>query len=211
MKKYKLIIICIAVILLVTAVLVLAIGNSKANNGEDDFIADEENSTEAEGNDDDNTPVAKIEDTIITKESFDDYKALWKDADTVPSDSELLDRIIKDEVVYITALKEGVTVSDEELENALQAEKNGYSSDEKTKNATDALCESRNITVDQYWERLKPGIKKAMIRGKYKEKMKEEYKEEFMSDDIDYTDFDKYYEDKISDLMKKMKIKKYID
>lgn len=67
------------------------------------------------------------------------------------------------------------------------------------------------ISVDQYWERLKPGIKKAMIRGKYKEKMKKEYKEEFMSDDIDYTDFDKYYEDKISDLMKNMKIKKYID
>ncbi len=225
MKKIKLIIACIAAILLVTGVLVLSLINSKASNraNTEDVLfgltpelnSFTEKTAEAEGNnDDDNKAVAKIEDTIITKESFDSYKALWKAADKVPSDSELLDKIIRNEAVYINALKEGITVSDEDLEKALQEQKNSYSSDEEIKNTIDALSESLNITVDQYWERLKPAVKKVMIRGKYKDKIKKN----FMSENIDYAPgndfrdkFNKYYEDKISDLMKNMKIEKYID
>lgn len=219
-KKYKLIIACIAVILLVTGALALALGNSKAYNWAKDILSGltpgfstvSAQTTETKENGKDDTVVAKIEDTIITKESFDRYKALWKAADKVPSDSVLLDKIIRNEVIYVNALKEGIAASDAELEKALQEQKNSYSSDEEYTNTINTLSKELNITVDQYWERLKPAIKKDIIRGKYKDKIKKD----FMSENIDYTPgndfqnkFNKYYENKISDLMKNMKIEKY--
>ncbi|MCX8129333.1 MAG: SurA N-terminal domain-containing protein [Clostridia bacterium] len=156
--------------------------------------------------------VAVVGDKKITKKEFDTFKTLYSASDNIPSDTELIEKMIKNEVIYEQAIKDNINVSEEELDKALQEQKDIIAKDRDANMSYKNYVSGLNITEEEYWEKAKEGIKKALIRGKYKNKLKESFKEENpdIKDNEFQAKFNKYYNDIVTTLKNGMKIENYI-
>lgn len=162
-------------------------------------------------NNDNASVIAKVGDYNITKGYFDRYKALNSVGNSMPPDSALLDKLIENEVIKEQALKEGISVSDEEVNNAIEQQKQAFANDSKSSEFLKNYIQGLGISEDQYWENMKPGIKNALIRGKYLNKNMELFKKD--NPDINANEFtakfNEFYKNKINDLKNSYKIEKY--
>ncbi len=156
--------------------------------------------------------VAIVGDKKITKKSFDTFKELYSAGDNMPSDSALLDKLVEKEVIYQQALKDNISISEEEVNKAFQQQKDSVAKDSEANEMVKNLIEGRNITEEEYWEKMKKSIRKALIRGKYINKLKDEFKKQ--NPDIQNRDFQfkfkEYYNNKVNSLKSAMKIEKFI-
>lgn len=78
------------------------------------------------------------------------------------SDSEILNKIIERQVIYKSAQIDGITVTDEELSNAIQKAKDTIKSYDEQYNSFQVYIKGLNMTEDQYWESVKPVYKKSI-------------------------------------------------
>jgi len=146
----------------------------------------------------------------ITKESFDILKELYSVADNIPSDEEIIDKLIEKEVIYQQALKDNISVSEEEINQALQAQKDAEYKDSKTYEDFTNLIQGKNISEDEYWDKMKESIKKGLICGKYINKLKEDFKKEnpHIKKDEFQSKYEEYYKNKVLEMKKNIKIEK---
>jgi hypothetical protein len=152
--------------------------------------------------------VATIDGEKITKKGFETYKFLVNSGEQKLSDSEMLNKIIDRQVIYKSAQRDGITVTDEEVLNAIHNAKDIITSDAERYKSFQDYIEGLNMTEEQYWESVKPVYKKALICGKYKNELKQKYKEENNITDKAELDskFKPFFDDKVKELKSKMKI-----
>lgn len=199
----------IIIILCVSLALIISGATIFANNDKDTYSVGQKISDIEKNND--KTIIAKVDDKEITKKEFESYKALWSVADTVPSDSDLLDKMIERKVLYSKAMKDGVNVSNEELNKALQEQKDNYANSEVVKSYIGSLIKGLNITEDQYWDRIKEGLVQSLTIGKYKNKLKESFEKDNpnLSGNELQNKFNEYYKNKISEFKNNSKVEKF--
>lgn len=196
---------------LVVFALLIVIGISTIATSSNKFFEVGQKLKEISDNNDLNA-VALIGDNRITKATFNSFKALYSAGNIVLTDDELLDKLIEREIIYQQAAKENIVVNEEEVDKALQEQKDIVIRDKEAYEEVQNLIKGRNISEEEYWENLREGIKKALIRGKYKNKLKEEFKKEHP--DIEQSEFEakykEYYNNKIDSFKKDIKIEKLI-
>ncbi len=146
--------------------------------------------------------VATIDGEKITKKGFDTYKLFLNSGNDKYSDKEILDKILDRQVVYKEALKEGVTVSDTEISNAINVAKETLSSFPEQDAAFKEYIKGLNFTEEQYWESVKPVYEKALIIGKYKKLLKDKFaKDNNITDEIELdAKFKAVYDQQVKDL-----------
>lgn len=156
--------------------------------------------------------VATIDGEKITKKGFDTYKLFLNNGNDKYSDKEILGKILDRQVVYKEALKEGVTVSDTEISNAINVAKETLSSFPEQDAAFKEYIKGLNFTEDQYWESVKSAYEKALIIGKYKNSLKDKFaKDNNITDKIELdAKFKAVYDQQVKDLENKAVIESTI-
>lgn len=121
-------------------------------------------------------------------------------------------KILDRQVVYKEALKEGVTVSDTEISNAINVAKETLSSFPEQDAAFKEYIKGLNFTEDQYWESVKSAYEKALIIGKYKNSLKDKFaKDNNITDKIELdAKFKAVYDQQVKDLENKAVIESTI-
>lgn len=157
--------------------------------------------------------VATIDGEKITKKGFDTYKLFINNGNNNHSDKEILDNIINRQVVYNKALKDGITVTDQEVSDAINAAKETLSSFPEQNAAFEENIKGLNLTDDQYWESVKPTYEKALICGKYKNSLKDKFaKDNNITDKTELeTKFNIFYNQHVKDLRNSAKIESTIN
>jgi hypothetical protein len=201
--KYK-IGICIIIVALLTGATVFALRNNKFSDVGKKI--DEINKVS------DTSIVASVGDKKKTKKDFDTFKALYTPADKVPSDTELIDKIIEKEVIYQQALKENITVSDEEVNKALQEQKDAVYKNSQMNEDFKNLIQGKNISEEEYWGDVADSLKKGLIRGKYINELKDEFRKENpnIENSQFQSKFNEYYNNKVNSLKNATKIEKFV-
>lgn len=146
--------------------------------------------------------VATIDGEKITKKGFDTYKLFLNSGNDKYSDKEILGKILDRQVVYKEALKEGITVSDTEISNAINVAKETLSSFPEQDAAFKEYIKGLNFTEEQYWESVKSVYEKALIIGKYKNSLKDKLaKDNNITDKIELdAKFKAVYDQQVKDL-----------
>lgn len=146
--------------------------------------------------------VATIDGEKITKKGFDTYKLFLNSGNDKYSDKEILGKILDRQVVYKEALKEGVTVSDTEISNAINVAKETLSSFPEQDAAFKEYIKGLNFTEEQYWGSVKSVYEKALIIGKYKNSLKDKFaKDNNITDKIELdAKFKAAYDQRVKDL-----------
>lgn len=160
----------------------------------------------------DTSAVALVGNKKITKKAFDTYKELYSAADNIPSDSALLDKLIENEVIYQEALKENISVSEEEINRALQDQKDAVAKDSEANEINKNLIQGKNISEEEHWKEMEEGLRRTLIIGKYINKLRDEFKNQ--NPDIQQKDigikFREYSGNKVNSLKNGIKVEKFI-
>ncbi len=92
--------------------------------------------------------VATIDGEKITKKGFETYNLLVNSGEKKLSDSEILNSIIEREVIYKSAQTDGITVTDEEVSNAIQKAKDTIKSFNEQYNSFQDYIKGLNMTEE---------------------------------------------------------------
>lgn len=155
-----------------------------------------------------NDSVATVDGIPITKKAFDTFKVMYSNSDQKPTDKEVLDMIVERQLLHKQAEKEGITISDEQLNNAIEKMKQDLHNDTQSYSDFKDYIAGLNITEEQYWEQSKPVYKKALAVGQLKSRLKQQYEAEHKSEDAQVVEknFGEFYKSYVSDLKQKVKI-----
>jgi hypothetical protein len=159
--------------------------------------------------------VATIDGEKITKKGFDTYKLFLNGGDQSQlSDKQVLDKILDRQVIYNQAIKEGISVSDDEISSSIKSAQESIKAVSSQYESFKEYLSGLNMTENQYWESVKPTYKKALICGKYKNALKEKYIQannikNKNSTEID-SEFRDFYAQKVKDLKAKTKVESFI-
>ncbi|HEX2925492.1 MAG TPA: SurA N-terminal domain-containing protein [Ruminiclostridium sp.] len=161
--------------------------------------------------------VATIDGEKITQNGFDSYKnGLNTGRQTKLTDKQVLDKIIERQVIYDEAVKEGFSVTDEEVDKEINTSRDALTRNPEEYKSMKAYIISLNMTEDEYWKIQKPVYKKGLIIGKYKTAEKQKYMKDVMSKATSEVDknfdeyFNKYFNKKVKELISKAKIQIFI-
>lgn len=155
---------------------------------------------------DNNEIVATVNGYEVTKKTFESYKCIINQNHNY-SDKELLDKIIKEKVVYVEAKNEGYTVSDAEINTEIELVKKLLKEDENKDqyNYIKEYIEGLGITEDQYWsDIITPLYRETFVANKLIDSLRSEYiKEKNITDfaemETEFSDYlNNYKEDLIS-------------
>ncbi len=166
-----------------------------------------------QGGNADNGIVAVIDGEKITKESFESYKLLLSNTgDNKRTDRQILDKIIEGQVIYNQAVKEGLSVSEAEVNAAISAAREVLENAENRAAFLQYLA-TLNSSEDAYWSEVKPVYRKSLLCGKYKNQLKEEFKAEKSTQATKEASstFADYYSHKIKELISRAKLESYFD
>lgn len=157
-----------------------------------------------------NIVVARINGYEITKNTFDEYKLLSGNS---RSDQELLNQIIERHLLYQEATKKNISISNEQIEKALQESKYTLNRAPELYKKMLQYWEGLGMTEDQYWEYTKPVYEKSLMCGEYKDQLKSNYKATSKIKDTKQLNdaFDQYFKDFIADLKKQSAIEIFIN
>lgn len=152
--------------------------------------------------------VAMFNGEKITKKGFDTYKLIMNSGSIKLSDKEILDKIVERQIEYKQAIKEGITATDEEVNNFIKSAQDTVKITDNDYAAFKDYISGMNMTEEQYWESVKPAYKKAIICGKFKKSLKEKFAEEKnIKDELQLNkEFNVFYNQYLKDLKSKVKI-----
>jgi hypothetical protein len=155
-----------------------------------------------------NDVIATLDGEKITKKGFDTYKFFVNSDNKKLSDKEILDKIIDRQVIYNQALKEGISVTNEELENAIKSAQDLMKSNDQQYTAFKEYVSGLNMTEEQYWESVIPTYQKAITCGKLKNELKEKFAKENKIEDKSELEakFRDYYDQYVKDKKSKAKV-----
>jgi|GEM_PF-1303842 len=157
-----------------------------------------------------NEIVASVNGYEITKESFEVYKSIMSQTGDY-GDEELLDKLIEKKLMYSEAVAEGFTVTDDEIEAAIEDAKSLLVLEENIEqyNFLKQYIEGLGITEEQYWtEIVKPIYRETFTINKLTERLRANYDKENSSIDSQSTDggFSDYLSKYKEDLVDKANI-----
>ena len=87
---------------------------------------------------------------------------------------EMAAQMLEQEVLYRTALDNGVAVSDEEVEQYINTMKENMPLDEQGQALFLEMCKEYGWTEDEYWEKSFETYKRGMVIGKYRQILEDE-------------------------------------
>ena len=110
---------------------------------------------------------------------------------------------VKNQAIYLAAKKEGVKVSDKELDDAMNKLKELYEEDAEYKKEIDAIRSGYNLTIDEYWDTYREQQRYTMTINKYEEEYYRRMaaKEGIKQDTSEYYDRQKKWYTQLSDKM----------
>lgn len=110
---------------------------------------------------------------------------------------------VKNQAIYLAAKKEGVKVSDKELDDAMNKLKELYEEDAEYKKEIDAIRSGYNLTIDEYWDTYREQQRYTMMINKYEEEYYRRMaaKEGIKQDTSEYYDRQKKWYTQLSDKM----------
>ena len=91
------------------------------------------------------------------------------------SEEQLIEYVVKEELLYREAQKNGITVSSTELAEYIASLQDAVANDSDTYNSLLSYCQGANITVDEYWELAYPVYEQIMVIAKYQDSLYQEY------------------------------------
>lgn len=179
-RKNKLTTIAVLGALIIITVIAFAVSNhSKNTRGDGSTETRSGKSTKGKTN---AANVAEVGGMAIDQEQFIFYKANFlllnavQRNTPVPSDRELLNNLIKEELVVEQAIQQGITATDEEINEVIQYESNTYETFKPTDKDQEAALEfmTNRIKVsglqdDGFWKSdiVKDATRKSVLSGKY--------------------------------------------
>lgn len=87
---------------------------------------------------------------------------------------EMAAQMLEQEVLYRTALDNGVEISDEEVEQYINTLKENMPLDEQGQALFLEMCKEYGCTEDEYWEKSFETYKRGMVIGKYRQILEDE-------------------------------------
>ncbi len=194
----------------IAALLVLAAGCSALSTGSRAKPTDIENTSVPVKSQD---IVARIDGEPVAKKVFDSYKlSLNSGVESKLSDEQILDKIIDRQVVCNQAVKEGMTVSEAEVDSGVKAARETMEADRETYAAFREYVKGLGLTEEAYWESVRPVYNKALTCGKYKKALKAKFREDNKEKAIHdlNAEFTKFYDEKVKALVEKAKVESFL-
>lgn len=97
---------------------------------------------------------------------------------TDESDYEIAKRLIENTIIYEKAVEFGCAATQEEIDAAMQSQKDNYNQSDYVKQALDDYCEGLGITIEQYWVNLEEYISHPIARQKLRDELGRRWCEE---------------------------------
>lgn len=117
---------------------------------------------------------------------------------------------VKNQAIYLAAKKEGVKVSDKELDDAMNKLQELYQEDTEYKKEVDASRAGYDLTIDEYWEAYREQQRYSMMINKFEEayykKMASKEKIELYTPEY-YNKQEKWYKDLTDKMIQKFGVK----
>ena len=156
----------------------------------------------------DDTIVASVNGEKIPKKSVDSFKVVLNsslnNSDHMYTDEEVLDKMIEKILLYQTALNAGISVSSEDVDKLMQQSKDALALEVNKKDAATIAeyISGMNITEDEYWELVRPLVKRDIVCGRYKYALRKNFSEANNITDIQELkkEFDAYFIDYMEQL-----------
>lgn len=171
---------------------------------------------------DDKKIVATINGIDETEKGFNTYKTTMNQNGKKYSDKELLDKIIKKDVLYSKAIDEGLVATDKEIDACVDEAKKAIQQDENQYSFLKSYLKEMGLTEDEYWEGSKEVYKQSLSIGKLEDALRENYAEKdtensnitdskitkiYISDSEEFnTGFQEYYDNYVNSLIKEADI-----
>lgn len=152
-----------------------------------------------------NESIAKVNGVSIPKSKFDSYKAGLSNATVIPTDEEIVNKLVEQEVIMQEIKRLGYEVTEQEIIDfnnerfeLLEQYPQAY---QITKDYVDGL----GITMEKYKEMSKEISRTALLTNKYKIDVQKEFEEKNtqvrkMSEYEKSIKFEDYFENKIAEL-----------
>lgn len=151
--------------------------------------------------------IVTVDGKKITQNEFDVQKISRELGKTNLSDKEILDSLIEKQVVYNEAIKKGITISEEKIDEIIKLNQESIKQNPEYYEQLKGIIDGLGVTEDQYWIDAKPIYKKILIMGEYKNNF---LKAKFMEENKDISNinekYKEYYKKHIDNLKAEAKI-----
>lgn len=148
--------------------------------------------------------VMTVDNENITDKELDAVKTMHPEF----SNEQAKDEVVCDKLVYKEALKQGIVVTSQEIDDYVKQAREMIKQDPASKQMVDDYIKGLGLTEEEYWEKAKDEYKVQLTISKYKTSVEDEFSKSVKKDDPQYTDkYLKFYQKKVSDLKSKAVIK----
>jgi len=167
MKKKKLIILLAVIVILGTIILsAVASGTSKMSKAAEIHKNNKDKPEEV---------VAIVNGKEIKSKNVKAIKEAQEIMNINKSEKEIIETIIIDHLLLKESEKHNITVTDEEVNNIIEFQKEALSNNKETYSELTDYVKALDMTEEEYWQMLRPIYKKRAILGKHKQLLKEEF------------------------------------
>lgn len=149
--------------------------------------------------------IAKIGKREVKENELEVVKLSYGLSDIKLSNDEALNKLIRNEVLFQTAIKSGHSVSDIELQNHYNDVISGLENSPETKEFFDEFLNELGMNMDEYFEYSKEITIRELIISKLKMTVMMKYKEK------NNQTYEEYWNEYVEDLISKTSINKYLN
>lgn len=145
----------------------------------------------------------------ITQNEFDVQSISRELGNANKTDKEILDSLIEKQVVYNEAVRKGITISEDRIDEIIKLNQQSIKQNPEYYKQLKGIIDGLGITEEQYWKDARPIYNKILVMGEYKNNyLKSKFMEENKNKDITNfsEEYKEYYKKHIESLKAEAKI-----
>lgn len=145
----------------------------------------------------------------ITQNEFDVQSISRELGNANQTDKEILDSLIEKQVVYNEAVRKGITISEDRIDEIIKLNQQSIKQNSEYYKQLRGIIDGLGITEEQYWKDAIPIYNKILVMGEYKNNyLKLKFMEENKNKDITNIseEYKEYYKKHIESLKVEAKI-----